>query len=1252
MDGAPFLVSTLINRECYAKTLIDSGCLSYGIIDSNFATKHNLRRIPISPRVMVGFDAPTPFGAVTDVAVVSIDIDGHYEERAFFYIVPRLASYDMILGMQWLKLQDVRHNAPASECMIMSSGTLVRNRARNYDQELDCVAISAVAFTRLAQGKQKEKVEVFSASMADINKALKHKTRTDPRTKLLPHHQEFLDLFDRMKADQLPPLRGEGKDHLIELEKEEGKEPKVPWGPLYNMSRDELLVLRKTLTEYLDKGFIRVSNSPAAAPVLFVRKPGGGLRFCVDYRGLNKITRKDRYPLPLIRETLQNIGKAKWFTKVDVIAAFHKIRIAKGDEWKTAFRTRYGLYEWLVTPFGLANAPSTFQRYINWALRDYLDDFCSAYMDDVLIYTDGSLDEHREHVRKVFLRLQEAGLQLDIDKCEFEVKETKYLGFVIEAGKGVRMDPDKVKAIMEWERPTTATAVRSFLGFANFYRTFIKDYSDIMLPLTKLTHKEAEFQWTDDCQAVFEKAKKLFTTAPILVQFDYDRETVLETDSSGWCVGGTLMQYDDDGLLRPCAFFSKKNAPAECNYEIYDKEMLAIVRSLEEWDAELRSVRHFHIRTDHKNLEYFMTVQKLTERQMRWSLILSRFNFTIAYVPGKENVRADALSRREQDMPKNQDERVDYRTKQLLKPSTLIEFPESINHAAPVRTRRQARTEGTALPIEEQTEINSRKAETSEADSAHDNNEATLYDEDNAQQDDENDQTREPSPLEQLWDQAASQDPSYERITDAIRKGKRTFPTDLKLKLSIAECSLSEEGKPMFRERLWVPDLEELRTKMIQQTHDSKACGHPGRDNTATILSREYFWPKMFENVRRFVRNCDSCGRNKAWRDRRQGFLKPLPIPDRIWQEISIDFVTELPESEGCTNMVVITDRLGKGVICDGLLDIKAETVAKWFVRHYYRQHYLPGAIVSDRGTQFVGRLWKRICQLLGIVRRLSTAYHPETDGSTERMNQEVETYLRTFVDYAQDDWYETLPSAQVAINNKDAASTGVSPFFLQHGYNIQPLDLHTTLTPPSARRSPIKQADDIVRKLHDAREWAQSAIATAQQVMEEATNRKRQQSPSFKVGDKVWLSLKNIRTDRQTKKLDAKHAKFTVIEEVGSHSYRLDTPPGIHNVFHSQLLRLAGNDPLPSQVQDDSQPLPKIVGDDEEYEVQEVLDEKVVRRKRKFLVKWAGYARPTWEPEDAIEDCKALDDWENRQKGTRNEDRNPRTRRRRGGGE
>jgi hypothetical protein len=422
------------------------------------------------------------------------------------------------------------------------------------------------------------------------------------------------------------------------------------------MSREELLVLRKTLTEYLSKGFIRVSNSPAAAPVLFVRKPGGGLRFCVDYRGLNQITRKDRYPLPLIYETLRNIGKAKWFTKLDVVAAFHKIRIKEGDEWMTAFRTRYGLFEWMVTPFGLANAPSTFQKYINWALRDYLDEFCSAYVDDILIYTDGSRKEHQEHVKKVLVRLQDAGLQLDIDKCEFEVKETKYLGFVISTKTGVNMDPAKVQAILDWEAPTSVRSVRSFLGFANFYRTFIKDYARIAIPLTQLTHKDQDFVWTQNAEDAFVRLKKIFTTAPALIQFDPDRETILETDSSGWCVGGILMQVCENGAIRPCAFFSKKNGPAECNYEIYDKEMLAIVRSLEEWDSELRSVQQFEIRTDHKNLEYFMTARKLTERQMRWSLILSRYNFTISYIPGKDNERADALSRREQDTPKDVDD--------------------------------------------------------------------------------------------------------------------------------------------------------------------------------------------------------------------------------------------------------------------------------------------------------------------------------------------------------------------------------------------------------------------------------------------------------------------------------------------------------------------------------------------------------------------------------------------------------------------
>ena len=241
----------------------------------------------------------------------------------------------------------------------------------------------------------------------------------------------------------------------------------------------------------------------------------------------------------------------------------------------------------------------------------------------------------------------DVGLQLDIDKCEFEVQSTKYLGFIIKAGKGLRMDPDKVKAISEQELPTLVKGVRSFLGFANFYRKFIRSYSDLVRPLTDLTHKDKKFFWNAKAEEAFRKLKEIFVSALGLAQFDYNRPTRIETDSLGQCIGGTLIQLNDQGLQVPCAFFLKKNNSAKCNYKIHNKEMLAIVRCLEEWDSELRGVEEFEIHTDHKNLEYFMTTRKLTKRQMRWSLILSRFNFKIVHIPGRTNKRADALSQRD-----------------------------------------------------------------------------------------------------------------------------------------------------------------------------------------------------------------------------------------------------------------------------------------------------------------------------------------------------------------------------------------------------------------------------------------------------------------------------------------------------------------------------------------------------------------------------------------------------------------------------
>ncbi|TKA72817.1 hypothetical protein B0A49_05481 [Cryomyces minteri] len=303
---------------------------------------------------------------------------------------------------------------------------------------------------------------MFSASMRDIEKALSPREVTDPATKVPEEYHDLLDVFSRHDADTLPARRA--YNHKIKLQ--EGKEP--TFGPLYGMSQDELRVLKKYLDDNLKKGFIRASSSPAASPVLFVKKPGGGLRFSVDYRALNAITVNDRYPLPLIKETLDRMSKAVIFSKLDVIDAFNRLRIAENEEWKTAFRTRYGLFEYLVLPFGLANAPSSFQHYINDTLHEYLDIFCTAYVDDVLVYSN-SVEEHRKHGRLVLEALYKAGLQLDVNKLEFHVTEVLYPGLIIST-KRIRMDPKKVSTIRDWESPKNVKDVQAFVGFANFYR--------------------------------------------------------------------------------------------------------------------------------------------------------------------------------------------------------------------------------------------------------------------------------------------------------------------------------------------------------------------------------------------------------------------------------------------------------------------------------------------------------------------------------------------------------------------------------------------------------------------------------------------------------------------------------------------------------------------------------------------------------------------------------------------------------------
>ncbi|UOH82890.1 hypothetical protein LQV05_005603 [Cryptococcus neoformans] len=413
------------------------------------------------------------------------------------------------------------------------------------------------------------------------------KEKTDAEIVPKEYHQ-YLDVFDKKSADTLPEHRS--FDHHIPLEN--GQNPL--FSPIYNLSEKELEALCEYLDENLKKGFIQLSESPARAPILFVKKKDGSLRMCVDYQGINKITIKNRYPLPLIAELLDRLKSAKVFTKIDLQGAYNLLRIKAGEEWKTAFCTRYGHFKYLVMPFGLTNAPASFQHLMNHNFRDMLDIFVIIYLDDILIYSP-ELGTHQSHVIQVLDHLCQTHLYAKASKCEFHQTSVEFLGFVV-SDQGLSMDTKKVKSITEWPIPRNLHDTQSFLGFCNFYQRFIKNYSSIAKPLIDLTKKDLPFVWEEPQRTSFEALKKSFTSVDLLCHYDLTKQLILETDTSDYAIAG-ILSHEINKKLEPVAFFSHKMLPAKLNYPIHNKEMLAIVSAFKEWQHYFEGARETFMST-------------------------------------------------------------------------------------------------------------------------------------------------------------------------------------------------------------------------------------------------------------------------------------------------------------------------------------------------------------------------------------------------------------------------------------------------------------------------------------------------------------------------------------------------------------------------------------------------------------------------------------------------------------------------------
>nr|KYP61106.1 Retrotransposable element Tf2 [Cajanus cajan] len=359
---------------------------------------------------------------------------------------------------------------------------------------------------------------------------------------------------------------------------------------------------------------------------------------CSDCRAINNITFKYRHPIPRLDDMLNELHGATIFSKIDLKSGYHQIRIKEGDEWKTAFKTKFGLYEWLVMPFGLTNAPSTFMRLMNHVLRECIGKFFVVYFDDILIYSM-SQDDHIGHLREVLMILRENHLFANIEKCTFGVDHVVFLGFIV-SKEGVRVDCEKIKAIQEWPKPKNVSEVRSFHGLASFYRRFFPNFSSIALPLNELVKKDVLFEWTSKHDQAFQLLKDQLKNAPILALPNFEKTFELECDASGVGIGVVLLQGG-----HPIAYFSEKLKCVSLNYPTYDKELYALVRALQTWEHYLVS-KEFVIHSDHESLKYLRGQGKLNKRHAKWLEFLEQFPYIIKFKKGKSNIVADALSRR------------------------------------------------------------------------------------------------------------------------------------------------------------------------------------------------------------------------------------------------------------------------------------------------------------------------------------------------------------------------------------------------------------------------------------------------------------------------------------------------------------------------------------------------------------------------------------------------------------------------------
>ena len=1005
----------------------------------------------------------------------------------------------------------------------------------------------------------------------------------------------------------------------------------------------------KAINEMMEAGVIEPCNSEWASPVVLAPKADGNWRFCVDYRRLNAATVPDSYPLPRADDCLDSLGEAVIFTTLDCNSGYWQIPLPDEDKDKTTFISHMGTHRYIRMPFGLRNAPATFQRALDIILSGVRWQTCLIYLDDVIVFSK-SMEKHIQDVDEVLQLLGDAGVSLKLKKCEFFQPRVNYLGHVVTPGK-LSMAADRAQGFRNSTFPLDKGMMMSFLGAANYFRRFVPNFAKIARPLTEMTKKDAPnrvAQPTKEQNEAFETLKNALSNPPILALPRLGCALMLDTDASAYQLGVALMQQakpDDVKSWEPIGFWSKSLNAAEKNYSATERECLAVVWGMTSLRPYVEGQK-VTVRTDHDALQWLLTLDDPSGRLARWRLRLSEFSMEIVYRKGRKHQVPDALSRipheGEDDTPIDDEipgidefllvvTRAQRQRSHQPGPPSLLQQPELLhdaNRTARVEPSDDDGPSPTGQPAEEtgRTQDAGRSRDTTTGQETPDEDGAIhLACPDHATHFnmEEDDMFIDHTPA-----QPTGTSPEFEKLPSAItideiieeQRVDNFCQTVLANMGKYSAFYEDEDGVVRRRPRLRheyaaivLPPA--LRPRALHLMHYVPTAGHPGQTKMYANMRRQFYWPHMAADIFTTVRDCVSCARERVKQRTRRGPLHPFP-PEGPLEDISVDLVGPFPTTKkGYTTILVICDRFTKLTQVVPLRTTEAYDCAVAFVEHWVYKYGAPNRVVSDNGPQFVAKLFQSVCRLLGMKTTTSAAFHPQTNGQVERYNRSLLAMLRHYVGDHQDDWDRYAGAVTYAYNMSVHRSTGATPFELVLSRPPPPFAIQHSTSRRRQGKSKMQHAD-YLNRLEDAITKSKANLSASQErYKRDFDKRIKGKLPVITEGDWVFIDP-GQRTGPTNKLAPVADGRFRV----------LSTGRGTLVIKRGQLVeRINRSRAELAPPPDDDEQADSTDPTDADFAEKTHGEEWVIKRikdhepdedgKLWFLVEWAGEHDDSWQP-------------------------------------